>query len=572
MPWINLFLLTLAVWCFYTEKVNGNVWSYANIGMMMNAGIMLIVKPIIVRIYSSRFKRKENLLSFEKKEENIMRRGEIFSMKICRRFFLFMCVSTVLRVRWFGITVSSDKEIVTTFLIPAVLFIVLLVLKFELPKNKIADKLRKTSLDSMKQLNIWLVIRKKEILFESQLKNNGREGCLILLEDMKVLLGNKVSEEEIKRSFRRCCYMVQVDKQEELDKICEEIYQEHLNTFTDGLRKIVIVNKTVAFNDELQMSEKYKNHEFIYYKEFIYTNDLNYKFLARVCGDNLDGFKVKKYKSKRWKSLEEKKQKLVKDAEKSFDYNSWKYFEHSMAFIEVMKQSADYPNEVDGANPWLANFYNSACVFQNPTRAVMAMLDYWELLFRLESIYYYKITGEKLREKDLVHSNLMNMARFLLDATKEENQKHYEILKNKKFDVPVIISVYIRKLREFMYIQFQGEQVSFLGLVSLIQMLRNKVVAHGILDEENVMIVWGITFWAVGLLNSYMQLSKFQLNAAGETYEIGFEKTILAERLIINHQNSPCIASIVKSNGKGYIYVDFFGGELITPKFVDIAE
>ena len=89
-----------------------------------------------------------------------------------------------------------------------------------------------------------------------------------------------------------------------------------------------------------------------------------------------------------------------------------------------------------------------------------------------------------------------------------------------------------------------------------------------------MMIAWLFLsiFWATGLFNHYMQMSKFQLNEAGETYEIGFEKTVIADRLIVNYQNSPCIAAIVKSNGKGYIYVDFFSGELITPKFVDITE
>ena len=147
--------------------------------------------------------------------------------------------------------------------------------------------------------------------------------------------------------------------------------------------------------------------------------------------------------------------------------------------------------------------------------------------------------------------------------------KHYEKLTRKKYYVAELIGGYIEYIDDKIYIDFKGTEVSFLGLTSLILTIRNKIVAHGIMNQKNCACVWGIVYWATLLLNNYLNTAEFQLEENNGQYEIGYEEKISASPLVIDKDGMPCIASLQKSNKKkSYIYVNYFSGELISPEFI----
>ena len=61
----------------------------------------------------------------------------------------------------------------------------------------------------------------------------------------------------------------------------------------------------------------------------------------------------------------------------------------SRSFLQRINSSNEFQIDYKEES-WLIDFYKNACVFQNQSRSIMAMLDYMELLIRLVSIYYYE--------------------------------------------------------------------------------------------------------------------------------------------------------------------------------------
>lgn len=548
----------------------------------VQAVLIVIIRPIAANIYSKLYRKRRDLFAAELEPRFVTWRGIYFGMGVCRTCLLiFASVVPVCISLWLdedSLVNDIMGIILAGIVLPLAWSGVITLLRLGLkPWQKIFVRLRKMSLEHLQREKIWIIVDQADGSFRSQAYDFiPSEGLsypvyLIARDELHHITPKKINEQELSEKLHRCCYLVRVTTEEELKQIFDKIYMEYLGYENDGLQKIVIVNlRSLSTQEHLFYPKEYLNQEFIYYAELDHIGDLTYQFLSKTCGDQTDNFSFRVSKKRHRNVSQQKRERNIEWQKLDFDQTQLRYFEHPDLLRQRIHESVIYEEGNNIKNRWLLSFYNSACVFQNPARSVMALLDYWELLLRLLSIYYFRITEKpSISETEMVHASLMAMGRFLQEASAIHPERH-KILKEKLFEVPEVIQVYLDKLEDYVYIHFKGKNVSFLGLISLMQILRNKIIAHGILNDENASIVWGITFWATDLLNLYLQLSDFQLNEAGSTYEIGFETTVRADRFIVNRGGYPCIAAIQKSNKKSYIYVNFFNGELITPEFVEV--
>lgn len=543
--------------------------------VIAQALIVLAVRPIGESLYIRKAKSRKvkHLFAAEQYSQVILCRGKNYAVRLCV-FGLLLCALIAFlgsRLWWSKVDDPIVVKLVGIWL-PLLCGFLLMPVYYETPQMKLRVLRRNNSIAELRQKKIWIIVNQTKFSVQSQcVIHDGKPAYLVTKDELHCITQEKMSDQEFMEKSPRLCYLVQVSTQEQLKEIFDEIYADYLNSENDGLRKIAVVNvRTLTTQSQLHCPEEYLRQEFLYFAEIKHMSDFTYKFLGELCGDSLDNFSISINDNQDKEVTREERKKNIERLRQDFDSTHLQYFKHPHMLRQRIHESVTYEEETNIKNMWLLSFYNSACVFQNPTRSVMALLDYWELLLRLVAIYYYQATEEpSICEEELVHANLGTLGRFISEAS-VIHLDHYKLLTEKTFETPEVILVYLDKLTDYIYIHFTGESVSFPGLVSLMQVLRNKVIAHGVLNDENASIVWGITFWATDLLNSYLLLSDFQLNETGSTYEIGFETTVRADRLIVNRGGYPCIAAIQKSNKKSYIYVNFFNGELITPEFVEV--
>ena len=113
-------------------------------------------------------------------------------------------------------------------------------------------------------------------------------------------------------------------------------------------------------------------------------------------------------------------------------------------------------------------------------------------------------------ENQLITGNLLSIAKLILKNSVVNPKKHEKLMKV-EYNNSELLQSYLKKLEVFLYISFRGERVSFLGLVSLIQVVRNKMVAHGVINESNAPVVWGLLFYASVMLNNFLDVKEFRL-------------------------------------------------------------
>lgn len=395
---------------------------------------------------------------------------------------------------------------------------------------------------------------------------------MLSTEELIKLYNRTVDELQIMKQTWRWCYVISEQDKDNLEKIFEKMYTAYTEAGNPGIRKILILN-IVPNGVKVEVPKRYKRTEFIYYAQVSYAGKINYSLLANAVRDvynrNGKGFAVATKKRKKKTSIE-RLFLLLRDVFRMRYFDGDRdYFHHPEQLLSRILDSGDIQYDFKGGDEWLMDFYSSACVFETPERSTMAMLDYWELTLRMVAIYYYKrANSENISEETLVHANFMELARIIQRNSYVE-PKHYEKLTRKKYYVAELIGGYIEYIDDKIYIDFKGTEVSFLGLTSLILTIRNKIVAHGIMNQKNCACVWGIVYWATLLLNNYLNTAEFQLEENNGQYEIGYEEKISASPLVIDKDGMPCIASLQKSNKKkSYIYVNYFSGELISPEFI----
>nr|WP_297707338.1 hypothetical protein [uncultured Butyrivibrio sp.] len=344
--------------------------------------------------------------------------------------------------------------------------------------------------------------------------------------------------------------LVKTDKQEDIDKAFEFAKKSYDETKDNTLTKTAIYCLRTT-DTEIITPSKFKNAEFI----VLYQT-------------RSDSFEVDKLEG------------IFGGRNTSNSKKVYDYFKDPDAFRYALKLDTLDDNVVEG-NRFLVDFYRNALVFMNAQRSVMALLDYCELILTLSAIYFMKKEPEeaKLSVKDFTHLRLNDLGMIIKKGAQKDES--FRAVISKKYAVPDEITKALEELKKYVYIDFSGDTVSFMGMLSLLTIIRNKVIAHGILTSSdydgihesygdnggNSYVVWKILFWISAYLNEYLRIGKLKFNEENGEVIVGYEEKVSAGDLMIVRNEYPLIAS--KANDKGRItYVNYFNGDMIVPEFV----
>lgn len=368
-------------------------------------------------------------------------------------------------------------------------------------------------------------------------------GYLLDLDDIKTLYKAQNDESQIKASILNWCYLISTDDENELSQTLKDALEEYYEIQSTGVRTVFFVNFRNDSENRLQVPKEYQRKEFIRYIEVNSIDDINAQFILSYATKNvaLTG--------------EKNKSDLVY------------YFEKPKEFLTAINVDNQFGYS-ECNNEWLREFYINAGVFSNCSRAVMALLDYLELLLRIVYVYYYQKNAAVNENTDIMppnKGNIFSLAQMIVNLSAIIPEK-YNRFTTKRYIKSRFMDMYFEALEKIFYVRFEGDEISFLGILSLCKKIRDKFISHGSLKNTNSPIIWGLVYFGTTVVNEFLEVDKFVLKEDGENYLLGYGSDVVnSGRYIINYKGHPCIMSDVKSN----IYIDYFSGELISPEYLE---
>ncbi|MBP3782353.1 MAG: hypothetical protein J6I68_03810 [Butyrivibrio sp.] len=356
--------------------------------------------------------------------------------------------------------------------------------------------------------------------------------------DYNKLLHKDKDSLDVLRMAKNWCFYVKTDEQGTLEEVLDRAYDLYSGMEDKHLIRILIYVARSVKNKPLIIPDKYRRLEFImvymtYESPEFSLSQLNNCLSERTVTDN------------------------------SVDYTVEQAFGNvDLLFSEIVRESK-LDRSFSNGSSWLVDFYNNACVFANPSRSVMALMDYCEMLIKLSSIYCYQACGQN--GIDHIDDKFSEIVGSIYNTGKKDNDWSERL--SKRIPVPFTIGKAIKEFQKYLYIRYEGDKVSFRGVFSLLQTIRDKVIAHGIMSSESAPYVWAIMIWITMCLNYYLRAGDIRIDQNDGKCLVGYNDSLYEDEAVISDKGFPCFASISTGNGK-YMFVNYYNGDKITPKFV----
>ena len=123
-----------------------------------------------------------------------------------------------------------------------------------------------------------------------------------------------------------------------------------------------------------------------------------------------------------------------------------------------------------------------------------------------------------------------------------------------------------RRSKKYYGISVVGEDYNFLGLVDILQKIRNRTRGHGVIIGKSGMVLWEILFLYILMLVYLLQMQDFLIEVQGEEVYAGYkgEELICLSPFVIGQNEVPCILHQRKAK-KGSEYINYFYGEYTIP-------
>ena len=215
----------------------------------------------------------------------------------------------------------------------------------------------------------------------------------------------------------------------------------------------------------------------------------------------------------------------------------------------------------------LHTFFQNALLFPNASRSAMALLDYIEMCLRL--VLYSMVLHEdnsKELKPEVVSFNLRKMAEKIYLCNNE--QKILQL--DRTIPLGDLEKGILYMLSDELQTNFSGNEIDFVGLVSIVTLVRNKLIAHGVMREDNITMLWIFLVYAAIQLTVYLEIQNYNVQLINNEYQIGHNGHVISGgHYLYNSNGNECIASSADKKRKKYVYTNYFSGELIIPEYIE---
>ena len=221
-------------------------------------------------------------------------------------------------------------------------------------------------------------------------------------------------------------------------------------------------------------------------------------------------------------------------------------------------------------NDSLMQMYKNAFLNQSAYQSILLYFNYLTVMAKSVQYYSYAINPNSNFLPNRINNTIIkdNPSCYLTQILVNifENKKHplYRKIRENKIslskDDEVLVTYYLSKL---LNINIEGKEITFEGLIDLFLAFRNKIEAHGIINDTNVYAVWNLTYFFVNTLNEFLNVNNLDFKyLENENIKLGYDKklAILGEyEICINNQ-----IYLIKDRKAGKnTYINYLTGESI---------
>ncbi len=427
---------------------------------------------------------------------------------------------------------------------------------------------------------------------------NSNNTYLLNEDEILRILRDKPEYKRLLSELISCyCYLLEPNSKEEYYKELDQIYDEVYVKLAGGFNKQVIIFNYSDQEEHINIPSKFKTISAIKFCTITSTEEIT-EAKIRILLEKEQGNPEMNMDASTNRNMGNL---LHKDNLK--DITNFKaYFENSNYFLDQINCYGEYTTQFQFENDELRNFFNSAVTFQNPIQSIMALIDYIEIILRLSAYYYgkkefdktlaeriekeglqgkkklyhelLKRNTEKEKRTEIIPSDLFTLGYQIWKSVKEEDPLYHSI-HHKSYRYSTMLQPIFNEVGDFIYANFEGYRINFLGLVRTVNHIRNKVIAHGSLQTSILYPVWCMLFYSSVALTEFLGIEDMKIDFSEGTYWVsytGSEKKISMGNLVVNQNNYPCLAwnMNLKETSSGFKYtlkyINFFEGEMIKPE------
>ena len=336
---------------------------------------------------------------------------------------------------------------------------------------------------------------------------------------------------------------------EDISKVDEKELQKYVNAV-----RICDINSVIEYTENLFLISKDKKVRKLKYKYALHKLK-NKKLNRNVDINDVSDIAVSKELEK--SQISDKQDKYMKFLNIIYQYNYNNRFD-----IQVQ----NLPKE-----KMLFELYRNAYINNSAYQSILIFFNYITSMCKIVEYYLYAKNNSKF-DKNKIYTDIIGdnppiwTNHITLNVYKKTNDILYKNLRENKIkltrDEEILLKVYLSKL---LNCEIIGEDITYNGLTYLFKEFRNKVEAHGIINDANVYAVWNLTFFFANTLNKILKISDFECEYDSSTVKVGYageEKIELGKYILIFDKCMYFIDDEKTENGnKKRIYINYFTGD-----------
>lgn len=220
----------------------------------------------------------------------------------------------------------------------------------------------------------------------------------------------------------------------------------------------------------------------------------------------------------------------------------------------------------------LFELYRNSYLHSSSYESILTMFDYITVMGKLVEYYLYAKNNPKF-SKDDIFSDIIGdnppiwNNQILINVCREKENVLYKNIREEAFaltkDEQTLLHIYLSYL---LNVEIRGEKITFDGLAEVFRQFRNKVEAHGIINDANVYAVWNLTQFFAKMFSKIFRISELECEykaGCGEV-KIGYkgEEKVSMGKYVVMIDDRMCFIKDKRT------YIDYLTGEIKSLKEV----
>lgn len=219
-------------------------------------------------------------------------------------------------------------------------------------------------------------------------------------------------------------------------------------------------------------------------------------------------------------------------------------------------------------NKFLLQMYKNAFLNQSPYQSVLLYFNYLTVMAKCVQYYSYAINPNSNFATNRINNTIVKdnpscyLTQILVNVFENKNHPLYKHIREEKIilskEERVLVTYYLSKL---LNINISGKEITFEGLTELFLAFRNKIEAHGIINDTNVYAVWNLTYFFVNCLNKLFKIDSLEIKYLDNgAIKVGYNKklALLGEYIICRDDS---IFIIKERKASKNTYINYLTGE-----------